>query len=222
MKILALDTATEACSAALYNDGALSALREVAPREHGNLILPMIESLLGDAGLTPAGLDGVAFGRGPGAFTGVRIAVGVAQGIGYAAGLPLVPVSDLAAVALAAHRRHGADRVLVCLDARMKEVYWCEFECGSGHCVPLGDERLGDPASVRARGAVFAAGPGWAAYPALAERLAGTVTGTDPGLLPDAADIARLALPALKRGETVAPEEAQPVYLRDEVAWKKP
>ena len=120
MKILALDTSTEACSAALLIDTEIHQRYEVAPREHGALILPMIETLLSEAGCAPTQLDALAFGRGPGAFVGVRIATGVAQGIAFAADLPVIPVSSLAAMAQSVE--HG--NVYSAIDARMNEVYW--------------------------------------------------------------------------------------------------
>src|SRR3569833_3307602 len=131
MKLLAIDTATEACSAALYLDGAVNKRYVLAPREHALLILPMIDELLRDANLSPLELDAVAFGRGPGAFTGLRIAAGVAQGIAYGADLPVVPVSSLAALAQGCYRERGVTRVLATIDARIGEVYWGAYRLGS-------------------------------------------------------------------------------------------
>ncbi|MDH3645321.1 MAG: tRNA (adenosine(37)-N6)-threonylcarbamoyltransferase complex dimerization subunit type 1 TsaB [Gammaproteobacteria bacterium] len=223
MRFLAIDTATEACSVALYLDGAITEHFEIAPREHASLVLPMADRLLSAAGLTAAELDAIAFGRGPGAFTGVRIAAGVVQGIAYAADLPVVAVSDLAAVALAAARSHGAKRILVCFDARMREVYWGIYEsCDAKNTVILQDvERLSAPEQVQTAGNIYAAGSGWSVYPQLTQRFATQLVGTDPELLPHAADIARLAAPQIEAGNTVPAELALPVYLRDEVAWKK-
>lgn len=223
MKFLAIDTATEACSAALYLDGVITERYEVAPREHARLILPMAEALLTAAGLRSGDLDAIAFGCGPGAFTGVRIAAGVVQGIAFAANLPVVPVSDLAAVAMAAWRQHQSDLTLVCIDARMQEVYWAVYEARPEQqtVVLRGVERLGAPEDVASAEPVFGAGSGWSAYPALSERLASRLAGTDAALLPRAADIARLAAGRVRRGDTVSAERALPVYLRDEVAWKK-
>ncbi|MBT8136384.1 MAG: tRNA (adenosine(37)-N6)-threonylcarbamoyltransferase complex dimerization subunit type 1 TsaB [Gammaproteobacteria bacterium] len=221
MKILALDTATDACSAALNIDGEISERFEIAPRQHGQLILPMIEHLLTSAGLAVSQLDAVAFGRGPGAFTGVRIAAGVTQGISFAAGLPVIAVSDLAAVALAAAEKHRQERVLVCMDARMGEVYWSLFE--QANIAQSGSkESLGAPETVLLAGPAFAAGSGWSAYPQMKQRLEKNLTGVDDELLPRAGVIARLAVSLLQRGDLVRPEQAIPVYLRDEVAWKKP
>ena len=224
MRFLALDTATEACSVALYVDGIITEKFEIAPREHANLVLPMTEALMNEAGLAPKDLDAIAFGCGPGAFTGVRIAAGVVQGIAFAANLPVVAVSDLAAVALAVCHKHHADRTLVCLDARMREVYWGVYDSRADRqSVELnGTERLSAPAKVETAGKFFAAGPGWSAYPVLAQRFESQIIGIDTGQLPHAADIARLAAPRIEQGDTAPAEKALPVYLRNEVAWKKP
>lgn len=218
MKLLALDTATDACSAALLVDGNVTERSETTRRDHARLILPMIDALLADASLSVDDLDAVAFGCGPGSFTGVRIATGVAQGIGFATGVALVPVSDLAALAQHAVRRHDAGRVLACLDARMGEVYWGRYERDAqGLVVADGSEQLSPPDGVTGENA-FGAGPGWAAYPELGPRLA--PPGVDAGLLPQARDIIRLAQRDVALGRTVRAAQAMPTYLRDEVAWK--
>ena len=131
MKLLALDTATEACSAALYIDGEIKQEYQLAPREHTRLILAMVESLLVEAGITIKQLDALAFGRGPGSFTGVRIATGAVQGMAYGADLPVVPVSTLASIAQSVHDEHQAESVLTAIDARMQAVYWARVSCPS-------------------------------------------------------------------------------------------
>ncbi len=128
MKILAVDAATEACSAALLAGELLIERFEVIGRGHAGRLLPMADELLRETGLSVHELDGIAFGRGPGGFTGLRIAAGVAQGLAAGAGRPIVPVSNLAAVAAGAGRTTGADRVLACTDARMGQVYWAAYE----------------------------------------------------------------------------------------------
>jgi tRNA threonylcarbamoyladenosine biosynthesis protein TsaB len=228
VRILALDTATENCSAALLIDGRLTARERLLPRGHAAHILPMIEEVLGESGTALTSLTAIAFGRGPGAFTGVRLAASVTQGLAYAAGLPVVAISDLRAVAqrllgLAA----AAGRVLVLNDARMHEVYWGCFERGADDlAAPAGEEQLGGPDSVRLPGAwaqpaegprVWAAGTGLAAYPELKLRLARGLAGTREDLLPCAADIARLAVPEVRSARLLPPEEALPVYLRNQV-----
>lgn len=193
MKLLALDTATEACSAAVWVDGAVWERYELAPRRHAALILPMIESVLAEAGLSPKQLDVVAFGRGPGAFTGVRIAVGIAQGIAFAADLPVVPVSTLAALALGVGRETGYSRLAAALDARMSEVYWGTY------AVTADDTELLGGAGVRAGGrdraggdGWFGAGGGWRVHAAVLSRQL-PVRGWLEERYPRAADVARLA-----------------------------
>jgi len=223
MKLLALDTAGARCSVALLLDGKLTESDAPAERVQAESVLPMVERLLADAGLGLKSLDAIAFGRGPGAFTGLRVATSVAQGLAYGAGLPVVPVSDLAALAAAAARLHKVERIMACLDARMHEVYWAAYEVRAGDMVPLCEEALSPPAEVSApaSGAWFGAGPGWAAYgEALRARISG-LTGTDPALLPTAGDVARLGEVAFRKGQKLPPERALPVYLRDKVATPK-
>lgn len=220
MKILTIETSTEACSVALRVGEQVRELLEIAPRGHAERVLPMAGQLLREAGLGPADLDAVAFGRGPGAFTGVRIAVSMVQGIAFAANLPVIGVSTLAAVALQAARVHRAQEVAVALDARMGEVYWCLYRVDVGQ-VPcaLVEECVSPPASVPVApgGPWLAAGSGWQVHgEALAERVA--VSARDPGLLPRAGDMAWLAGYAWQAGEAVPASAALPVYLRDEVA----
>jgi len=226
VKLLALDTATELCSAALYIDGDCRVREDARPRGSGELILGMVAELLAEAALSAGQLDAIAFGRGPGGFTGVRLAVAVAQGLGFAVGLPLLPVSDLRALARRALMQPGAPpRVLVCQDARMAQVYWACYEGGSapGIARELQPEALDFPAAVylptRWRGLpVCGAGSGFEAYPAALRGLPGPALAPIFGQLrPHAREIAELAaIDGL--ASAVAPELAQPVYLRDEVA----
>ena len=223
MKLLALDTAGTRCSVALLQGGKLTELDAPAERLQAEHVLPMVERLLGEAGLRLQSLDAIAFGRGPGAFTGLRVATSVAQGLAYGAGVPLVPVSDLAALAAAAVRVHKAERIMACLDARMQEVYWAAYESHADGLVAVSEESLSPPSEVSApsAGPWFGAGPGWGAYgDALGVRVQRLV-GTDPVLLPTAGDIARLGQIALNKGGSVPPERALPVYLRDKVATPK-
>ncbi|MDE2090893.1 MAG: tRNA (adenosine(37)-N6)-threonylcarbamoyltransferase complex dimerization subunit type 1 TsaB [Gammaproteobacteria bacterium] len=225
MKLLALDTATENCSAALWLDGQVTERVQAAPKVHAEQILPMVQALLSVAGLSLSQLDALAFGRGPGGFTGVRVAAAVIQGLAFGAGLPVVPVSDLMALAARAQHAHGVDQVLACLDARMGEVYWCAYTASAGaDLTPCLEERLGIPDTVSPPVAKswFGAGSGFAAYGTLLQARLGTgLQGYDDALLPAARDVAMLAVRALARGEMVAAEEALPVYLRDRVAWPK-
>jgi tRNA threonylcarbamoyladenosine biosynthesis protein TsaB len=197
---------------------------EEPKRGHAEMILPMVDAVLAEAGIALGSLDCFAVGRGPGAFTGVRIAVSVAQGLAFGVERPIVPVSDLAALAQRAVQAHGARRVLACLDARLGEVYWAAFETGAdGLVVAATAEQVGPPGSLAppAGGAWFGIGTGWSAHADLAGLLARTginLTGTDGALLPRAHEIARLAARDFKAGLAVPPEQALPVYVRDSVA----
>lgn len=223
MKILALDTATESCSVALLIDGRLSLREERLPRGHAERVLPMVDELLTHAGTALAGLDAIAYGRGPGAFTGVRLAASVTQGLAFGAGLPVVPVSDLRAVAQRAFDASAGAYALVCTDARMQEVYWGCFErAADGLAAPAGEEQASPPAQVSPPpgwpAGTAGVGSGFAAYPELARTLAGRISPWPDILLPRAAEIARLAQPEVVAGRVLPADQAVPVYLRDEVA----
>ena len=229
MKILAFDTATDACSCAVMDSGTIVSEHAVAPRLHTDLLLPMIDSVLAEAGVGLRSLDAIAFGRGPGSFTGLRIGCAVAQGLGLGADCPLVPVSTLQTVAAGMRRWRKTRRVLVAFDARMGEVYWGGFRWDGRGMAPVFDESVVAPHAVRvpARGAWAAAGPGWAAYrdvlgKAVADRLGRPPGPVDAARLPDAVDMLDPALVALGAGRAVAPEDAAPVYLRSNVARAAP
>jgi tRNA threonylcarbamoyladenosine biosynthesis protein TsaB len=225
MKLLAIDTSTIACSAALYDGAEVYERFEIAPREHAELLLPMIDGLLAEAGWTREQLEVVAFGRGPGAFTGLRIAAGVAQGIAFGLDLPVVPVSTLAALALGAMREGKGTRILAAMDARMHEVYWGGYEQNAaGAPVLWGEERVcAAAAAPLPEGAGwFGAGDGWEAYGAiLRPRLGARLAGWDATIYPRARDVAVLAAPIYRSGGGLPPEQALPVYLRDNVAQPK-
>ena len=223
MKLLALDSATEACSAAVLQDGAVSERYEVIGRGHAERLLPMADALLRTAGIALCELDAIAFGRGPGGFTGLRIAAGIAQGLAAGARLPVVPVSNLAAIATACAKRSGANRIVACLDARMGQVYWAAYELRDGILVAVTEERLSDPDGVSppAPGLWQGAGHGFGAYPEIAERLGGACPGVDASLLPHASDIARLAAIELAEGRSVDAARALPVYLRNDVVHRR-
>lgn len=223
MKLLALDTATEACSAALLEDGTTRERYEVIGRGHADRLLPMADALLREAGVDVRGLDAIAFGRGPGGFTGLRIAAAVAQGLAAGAGLPVLPVSDLAALALAGARASGSRRILACMDARMGQVYWAAYEVTGDETAARSPESLSAPASVAlpSGGPWFGAGHGFAAWPQLASWLGGALAGVDATLLPRAGDIARLAARDLKSGLALPAARAQPLYLRDDVVHRR-
>ena len=220
MKLLAFETSTEACSVAVYVDGRVHERFELAPRRHAELALPWADALLAEAGLARSQLDAIAVGCGPGAFTGVRLAVGLAQGIALALDLPVLPVSTLAVLAAGAPEA-GGDRVVAAIDARMGEVYLGAFDRSSGEPRLLGREQVLDPAAATLPGgaAWWGVGTGFdAAGGALLERLGGQLAGVDAAALPRAADVARLGALALARGEGLAPERLEPAYLRDNVA----
>ncbi|MFC0710970.1 tRNA (adenosine(37)-N6)-threonylcarbamoyltransferase complex dimerization subunit type 1 TsaB [Azorhizophilus paspali] len=216
--LLALDTATEACSVALLHKGCAFGRHAVIPRLHAQRVLPMVQELLGEAGIALSAVDAIAFGRGPGAFTGVRIAVGVVQGLAFALQRPVLPVSDLALLAQRAHRERGVDQVAAAIDARMDEVYWGCYRLEEGEMRLVGGEAVLAPERVElprlASGDWFGAGTGWTH----AGRMPVAPTAWDADLLPDALDLLSLAGFAWRRGEAVPAEQAQPVYLRDKVA----
>ena len=224
LKLLALDTSTEACSAALYIDGEITQHYKVAPREHTHLILGMIEQLLQDADLKSSEIDVLAFGRGPGSFMGVRVAAGVVQGISFAHSIPVVPVSTLAAIASVAMQQTGQSQVLAAIDARMSEVYWGAYTQGTnGQIILQGEECViaPDKAPMPEQGEWVAAGTGWGSYgEVLKPRLGDRCIESLDECFPSAEAIAKLALVAYENGESVTAAEAVPVYLRDNVASK--
>ena len=225
MKVLAIETASDACSCALRVGEAVVERHIVAPRRHAELVLSMVEELLGESGLALTALDALAFGRGPGSFTGLRVAAGVIQGLAYGADLPVVPVSSLRTLAQGALREDGHERVLAAFDARIGEVYWGAYEDdGGGMMTARTDDLVAAPAAVPlpGEGPWFGVGEGWRAYAdALSERMDGKCIGSDPDRFPRALDVAMLAADAHARGESVSAEHAVPVYVRNTVARKR-
>ncbi|HIE54635.1 MAG TPA: tRNA (adenosine(37)-N6)-threonylcarbamoyltransferase complex dimerization subunit type 1 TsaB [Chromatiaceae bacterium] len=221
MRLLAIDTTENACSAALLLDGELKGRFQLAPRRHGELLLPMIDSLLAEAQLTARELDGVAFSRGPGSFTGIRIATGVAQGIALGADLPVAPVSTLLALARGAMEETGARNLLAALDARMGELYWAAVRSGRHGMEIQGGEMVAPPTRVEAqpRDDWVAIGSGWDSYlEQLMPRFRPVKVLHDRQI--DARQVARLGADLLERGGGVPAEQALPVYLRNQVAKK--
>jgi tRNA threonylcarbamoyladenosine biosynthesis protein TsaB len=223
MKILALDAATEACSAALLHGARISEHFEVIGRGHAARLLPMADELLQEAGLAVGDLDAIAFGRGPGGFTGLRIAAGVAQGLAAGVARPILPVSNLAAVAACAARESGATRVLACMDARMGEVYWAAYDCAGERPMLAGAEHLALPGAVSLPSGApwFGAGHGFAAHPGIASRLGPALAGVDDTILPRASDIARIGAADLAAGKGLVAAQGLPVYLRDDVVHRR-
>lgn len=224
MKILAVDTATEACSAALFIDGEILDIYQLAPREHTKLILVMAQQLLDKAGLRVTDLDALAFGRGPGSFTGVRIATGVVQGMAFAADLPVVAVSTLASIAQLCHEEHAQSRVLATIDARMGGVYWGCYELTPDGLMQLVDrEQVTAPEKLTLPTVEgwSIAGSGWKSYSEELQSVLGNqLTAHYGDYLPHSKTIVRLAADGFSRGEAVSAELALPVYLRDDVAKK--
>lgn len=225
-KILALDTSTEFCSAALLVDGELFHRGEVSPRGHTTKILPMVDEILSEAGIKLTQLDGLAFGRGPGSFTGVRIGIGVAQGLAFGADLPMLGVSTLKAMAQGSYRTSGATEVAAAIDARMSEVYWGRFSRqDNGSWLDIDAECVIPPQELceqtpEDEKTWVQVGTGWDAY---SEELAALkLKRTESGVLyPESQDIVVVASLEWDSAELVGPEEASPIYLRDKVAWKK-
>ncbi len=219
--LLALDTSTEACSCALFVNGEILDRFQLAPRIHTELILPMAEELLAEAGLTPKQLDGIAFGQGPGSFTGVRIACGIAQGIAFAADIPVIPISTLATLAQAAYLEQGSKQVLVTLDARMKEVYWGEYALDeTGIMRVQGEEMVCPPTQVRipTEGRWHGVGSGWFMYAEpLLQRVGKVVENYQGDRLPHARAMIPLALVMFREKQFVRATEVMPVYLRNQV-----
>jgi tRNA threonylcarbamoyladenosine biosynthesis protein TsaB len=223
MKLLAVETATEACSAALFVDGDIIERFEIAPQQHTKLILPMIDSLLAEAGLKPADLDGLAFGCGPGSFTGVRIATGVIQGIAFGLDIPVVPVSTLAALAQGFFNHNAADLdvVFAAMDARLGEIFWGVYQRDSqGFAQLIGQEAV-TPASLVIVPELQGIGVGsaWSVYQnELQCRLGNRVSYFEAQHLPSARTVAKLGVHGFEQGLAVGAEYAMPVYLRDKVA----
>ena len=225
-KILALDTATETCSVALMVDDKVYSRSEFAPRDHTKKILPMVDEVLKEAGLTLSDLDALAFGRGPGSFTGVRIGIGIAQGLAFGADLPMIGISTLKTMAQGAYRKSGATSVATAIDARMSEVYWGRFERQEDGDWSEVDNECVIPPTVLAEQtqpdekAWVKAGTGWDAYSEELKPMPLTLTDSEI-LYPESEDIVFLAQFEWAKGNTSPVEEASPVYLRDTVAWKK-
>ncbi|MBI2381037.1 MAG: tRNA (adenosine(37)-N6)-threonylcarbamoyltransferase complex dimerization subunit type 1 TsaB [Gammaproteobacteria bacterium] len=222
-RILALDTATEACSVALLDGARVYKRYKFAPREHAQLVLSLVAEVLAEAGLALKDLDALAFGCGPGGFTGVRIATGVVQGLAFALDKPVLAVSTLRALAQGMARRHGATAVAAAIDARMGEVYFGAYRADERGIMRLaGEERVCAPEAV-----TVPAAEGWngvgSGFGAYGERLSAVLpglAGVDAERFPEAEDILPLAAADFAAGLAVPADLTQPVYLRDKVADK--
>lgn len=225
--ILALDSSTDACSVALMHNNQVTSLFEIAAKSHTQRLLPMVDEVLQKAGCEKRQLDAIAFGRGPGSFTGLRICLGVVQGLAFGLNLPVIPVSTLAAMVEGFRRDNSLpDRtpILAALDARMNEVYWGLFESDKDAPVAITSEFVMSPAEVADQPAVqqylssiIGVGAGWH-YPELHGL---PVAQIQQEFYPQAQDIVRLAAKLMAEGKSVSAMQAQPVYLRDQVSWQK-
>lgn len=222
MKLLAIDTATEACSVALQSDQQLYSRFEVCPQKHSQRLLPMVDEVLTEANLSLKDLNYLVFGRGPGSFTGVRIATGMLQGLALGTGLQVVGVSTLAAMAQQAIEEKNANKVAVAIDARMDEVYFSCYENSEGVAKEVVEEIVCAPElaiDILPFESYMTAGTGWGAY----ERLSGAGGNRESSsiLYPDAKYMLPLAQALIAEGEVQEIDDIQPVYLRDKVTWKK-
>ncbi|OOV86570.1 tRNA (adenosine(37)-N6)-threonylcarbamoyltransferase complex dimerization subunit type 1 TsaB [Oceanospirillum linum] len=226
VRILALDTSTEACSVALKLGDQVVENFQLQPRKHTQLLLPMVEEILADAGIKLQQLDAIAFANGPGSFTGLRIATGVTQGLAFGADLPVIPVTTLETMAFTLFRERFAHYIISSLDARMGEVYWAAYHWnGNGFdCITQPEVIAPDQVSLVkpiADADWVGAGSGWQLLDQFSPVMQSLVQQTYPDLLPKAGDIARLAELYWQQNKTVSAEDAIPVYLRDNVAFKK-
>ena len=226
--LLALDTSTEACSVALWHKGEKTHLDELAQRTHTKRILPMVDELLANSGINLKQVDALAFGRGPGSFTGVRVGAGIAQGLAFGADLPVIAVSNLTAMAQAAFELYQAENVAAAIDARMNEVYFSQVkrekvrsELGEFfQWNPVIEEQVCQPEKVLEQLSdltAYRVGTGWGAYPQFKDN---GLEGSDI-ILPSAQYMLELALTDYAQNKIISALDIEPVYLRNEVTWKK-
>jgi tRNA threonylcarbamoyladenosine biosynthesis protein TsaB len=223
VKLLGIEMSSSVGSIALRCGDEIRAREIATPREQTELLLPLVHELLAEAEVGLGALDGITFGRGPGSFTGLRVAAAAAQGLALASGVPLLPVSSLLCLAQTAWRREGVARAVVCVDARMGEVYWAVFAVTGGAMRAEGDERLGAPADLTfpAEGPCAAVGDGFASYRDTLAACLAAAQSTWPDLKPAAEDLFPRAAADLLAGRSVTPAEALPVYLREHTAWRR-
>ncbi len=228
MYILAIDTTSESCSLALSigQGEPVTSRCSIVPREHGERILPMLESLLAECGCQRSQLDAIAYAAGPGSFTGVRLSTGIAQGLAYGLGLPVIAVSTLRVLAQGAWRLRNIPHILPALDARMGELYWGQYEWSkaAGIVLPCRDDALSAPSEIELpdEGEWLALGRGWDVY---GEQLKTSLKEQclikiEQGIYPEALDILPIACKVYEQQAWLSPERAQPVYLRNQVAKK--
>jgi tRNA threonylcarbamoyladenosine biosynthesis protein TsaB len=221
MKLLAIDTVTEACSVALWQDGEITTQEEVVYQSHTERVLPMVQALLAQTETALSQLDAIVFDRGPGSFTGLRIGAGVTQGLAMGLARPVIPVSSLAALAQGAWRLDQQGRILACIDARQAEVYWAAFQLEGSVMTAMTAEQIGMASAIQLPNALtwFGVGTGFDRYADELATLAGvTWLGTQSQRFPLAQDLFPSALQAVQLQAWVQPAEAIPIYLRDNVA----
>lgn len=222
MKILAIDTATEACSVALLNNDSCHEIFEIIPRQHTERILPMVDDILQRGGVSLSQLNAIAFNSGPGSFTGVRVGTSVAQGLAFSCDLPVIPVSSLAALAQYAYRTENKQNVLSTIDARMNELYWGCYQLKSGLMELVSGEKVSAVTDVKKSGKWHCLGSGWDTFQSeLKQSKLVNITSFTDQCCPHAQDVAVLAMNLYSQGKVVSAEDAIPSYIRDEVTWKK-
>ena len=224
LKILALDTSTDACSVAILADGESHQRFVIAKQQHTKLVLPMIQELLAETQLTLKQLDAIAFGCGPGSFTGVRLAASIVQSLAFTTDLPVVKISTLRLLAQEAYARFDKPKVIVAQDARMQELYWGEYQVDvDGVMQPISPDRLIAPEKVKiiADDDFIGVGTGWKIYGDILVKHCNNVSKVDLSIYPQASYVAQLAVTDFTKGLAVSAAEALPTYLREEVAWVK-
>jgi len=222
MKLLAIETATESCSACVMVDDEVYIRSEIAPQKHNKIILSMCEEVLSQAQASLSQLDAIAFGRGPGSFTGVRLAASVTQGIALGQDLPVIPVSSLAAMAQSTYELNQSSQVLACIDARMQEVYYGLYESNNGFMQLVGEEKVIAPSLVKLtiNETCYGAGSGWKAYAEQLKHSLGKELAYSDDVFPQADSVAKLASKYYKEDKYISAIEALPMYIRDNVADK--
>lgn len=221
--LLAIDTSTEACSVALSVNNETREIFSVIPRMHSQKVLPAIQQLLEEAGINKINIDAIAFGRGPGSFTGIRIATAITQGLAFSLKIPIVPISSLAALAQQAIRKYHVSHIIAAIDARMGEVYWGKFivDASSGKALLQGKEHISAPEDIAISTddspSWYGIGSGWE----YAQHINVNVASFTKEAFPHAQDIINLAYPLLLNQHTISAEMAVPVYLRNNVAKRK-
>ncbi|WP_144208516.1 tRNA (adenosine(37)-N6)-threonylcarbamoyltransferase complex dimerization subunit type 1 TsaB [Shewanella donghaensis] len=223
LTILALDTCTESCSAALLHNNKQLNRSADAPREHSQRILPMVDDVLKEAGIKIANVNLIAYGRGPGSFTGIRICTSMTQGLALGHDIPVIGISTLAALAQMAIDTEQAEQVFCAIDARMSEIYWGQFINVDGIATLIEAEHVSSPDAIQIdldkHKPIHTCGTGFVAYPDLLEGIDSVVTTSIK--LPDASAMVSLAIKGYEEGLSTTVDELSPVYLRDKVTWKK-